>query len=126
MQGNLIFIDELSERQRGSVSECSSPRSRGWQRMGTCWELGDRMAHGTGVWLLFLPVIAVIWMTGISSAPAGLVPSWTCHQPKGNPEITSQAEALQEEHKDRQCSAQGKAEWQGQGSEQLQNFSNSG
>lgn len=39
---------------------------------------GDRIPRGTGVWLLFLFIIAVIWMTVISSAwqdwcPIGLV-----------------------------------------------------
>lgn len=57
---------------------------------------------------------------------AGLVPYWACHQPEGNIKITSQAGASQEEHEDGQCFARGKAERQGQSSEQLHNFSNSG
>lgn len=57
---------------------------------------------------------------------AGLVPYWACHQPEGNIKITSQAKASQEEHEDGQCFARGKAECQGQSSEQLHNFSNSG
>lgn len=84
--------------------------------------LRDRTAGGTGLWLLFLARIAVIWVSGASSALAGLVPSWICHQHKGNIKITSQAEAAQEEHKAGQGFAQGKAECQS--SEQLHNSSN--
>lgn len=87
---------------------------------------GDRIPRGTGVWLLFLFIIAMIWMTVISSAWQDWCPVGLVTNSEGNIKITSQAKASQEEHKDGQCFARGKAEYQGQSSEQLHNFSNSG